>query len=127
MKHYCFVLLPEYSNLCLFNSLEPLRAANSFIQGSGYRWTLVSIDGQPATSPSGFDIQPHCSLDQLLDEDKPDALFVLASYNYQRHTTPQVIARLRQARQQVGLIGGATQASAAGLANCALRAPASHT
>jgi len=106
LKHYCFLLLPEFSNLCLFNSLEPLRAANSFIHGHGYRWSLVSLDGNSVTSSSGFAMQVSCSIEELLTNEKPDALIVLASYNYRQHSSPEVIRKLRQARQRISLLGG---------------------
>lgn len=106
MKHYCYLLLPEFSNLCLFNSIEPLRAANSFIEGPGYKWSLISMDGKPVTSSSGFDMQVSTSVENMLNLEKPDVLIVLASYNYQRHSTTAVINKLRQLKNHIKIIGG---------------------
>lgn len=106
MKHYCYLLLPEFSNLCLFNSIEPLRAANSFISGEDYKWTLVSMDGGAVTSSSGFEMQVKYGIDNLFQSEPPDALIVLASYNYQRHTTPEVIETLRLLKSRIPVIGG---------------------
>lgn len=106
MKHYCFLLLPEFSNLCLFNSIEPLRAANSFINGPGYRWSLISIDGSPVTSSSSFEMRVDFSIDEMLSTEKPDALIVLASYNYQRHSSRDVIRKLRTLKSRIPVLGG---------------------
>lgn len=106
MKHYCYLLLPEFSNLCLFNSIEPLRAANSFIDGPGYQWSLVSMDGNAVTSSSGFEMRVNFGINQLLESEKPDVLIVLASYNYQRHSTDAVIEKLRQLKNHIKVIGG---------------------
>ncbi len=106
MKHYCYLLLPEFSNLCLFNSIEPLRAANSFIDGPGYKWSLVSMDGKAVTSSSGFEIGVDFSIDKMLETEQPDALLVLASYNYQRHTTAAVVSKLRLLKNLIKNIGG---------------------
>lgn len=106
MKHYCILLLPEFSNLCLANTVEPLRAANSFATEKLYRWSLVSVDGQPVESSSGFVIPAQSTLDQLLEETTPDALFVMSSYNYQRHTTPEVVDTLKRNRNRLPIIGG---------------------
>ncbi len=108
MKHYCYLLLPEFSALCLFNSIEPLRAANSFIEGPGYQWSLISMDGQAVTSSSGFEVRVDFSVDEMMEGEgeQPDVLLVLASYNYQRHTTPAVVSALRQLKNRIKHIGG---------------------
>ncbi|MDO6565276.1 GlxA family transcriptional regulator [Amphritea sp. 1_MG-2023] len=106
VKHYCFLLLPEFSNLCLFNSIEPLRAANSFINGQGYRWSLISMDGSSVTSSSSFDMRVDFSVDEMLLTEQPDALIVLASYNYQRHSSQDVIRKLRALRSRIPVLGG---------------------
>lgn len=107
IKHYCYLLLPEFSNLCLFNSIEPLRAANSFIDGPGYQWSLISMDGGAVTSSSGFEMRVNASISQMLaSDDKPDVVIVMASYNYQRHTTDIVVEKLRQLKNHVKVIGG---------------------
>ncbi|SEK55355.1 transcriptional regulator, AraC family with amidase-like domain [Colwellia chukchiensis] len=107
IKHYCYLLLPEFSNLCLFNSIEPLRAANSFIDGPGYKWSLISMDGEPVTSSSGFEMRVNSSIEQMIaSENKPDVLIVMASYNYQRHSTDTVIDKLRLLKNQVKVLGG---------------------
>lgn len=106
MKHYCYLLLPEFSNLCLFNSIEPLRAANSFIDSPGYKWSLISMNGKAVTSSSGFEMNVDFSVDDMMKTEQPDVLIVLASYNYQRHTTAEVISKLRELKNQIKIIGG---------------------
>ncbi|GAA0700887.1 GlxA family transcriptional regulator [Marinobacterium maritimum] len=106
MKHYCFLLLPEFSNLCLFNSIEPLRAANSFTSEPVYRWSLASLDGQSVRSSSEFDINVTTTIDDAINSGDVDALIILASYNYKLHTSPDVIKKLRLARQHIPVLGG---------------------
>lgn len=106
MKHYCYLLLPEFSNLCLFNSVEPLRAANSFTTEPAYSWSLASMDGKPVKSSSNFDMNVSASIDEVIASGKADVLIVLASYNYQQHSTSFVIKKLRQARKTIPVLGG---------------------
>lgn len=105
VKHYCFLLLPEFSNLCLSNSVEPLRAANSFLNELGYKWTLVSMDGSSVRSSSDFDISVSASIDDILDGGVT-GLFVLASYNYKKYSDTDVVKKLRQARKSIPVLGG---------------------
>lgn len=81
-----------------------------------YRWSLVSVDGQPVRSSSGLEVSADCALDALVC---PDILFVMPSYQYRLYESPVVLARLRQfARQAVPLGGldcGAHMLAAAGL------------
>ncbi|MBS7663276.1 GlxA family transcriptional regulator [Pseudomonas lalucatii] len=106
MKHYAFLVLPEFSNLCLASSVEPLNAANGFTREPAYRVSLVSIDGNAVNSYSGFRAPICASLDQLIGNDAPDLLFVLASYNYQAHCTDEVIRALRRLKPVVKECGG---------------------
>jgi AraC family transcriptional regulator, carnitine catabolism transcriptional activator len=106
MRHYAFLVLPEFSNLCLASSVESLNAANGFTREPAYRVSLVSIDGNPVKSYSGFQAPISASLEQLIGSDTPDMLFVLASYNYQAHSTDEVIRALRKLKPMVRELGG---------------------
>ena len=35
------LLFPRFSNHCLANAVEPLRAANEFLMREAYRWSVV--------------------------------------------------------------------------------------
>lgn len=106
MKHYGFLVLPDFSNLCLANSVEPLRAANDLAAAPAYQVTLTSMDGRAVRSYSGFMAPVTARLDELLKRNPPDILFVLASYNYQAHAGVEVTNSLRRAASVVPILGG---------------------
>ena len=64
------------------------------------------MDGQPVESSSGFVVPVQGTLDQLLEDATPDVFFVMSSYHYQHHTTPQVIELLKRNRNRLPIIGG---------------------
>ncbi|GAB4297197.1 MAG: GlxA family transcriptional regulator [Roseovarius sp.] len=106
----------RFSNLCLANCLEPLRAANTLTASSAYRWQILSPDGGPVRSSSGIDVMAGAPLAQ---GGEADYLFVLASYGHERHDTPanrrMLRAAARRARVIVGFDTGPWLLAAAGL------------
>jgi len=106
MKHYAFLVLPEYSNLCLASSVEAINAVNGFTPENAFKVSLVSVDGGPVSSYSGFPAPISSSLEQLMETNPPDLLFVLASYNYQAYATPEVVALLRKFKSVIPVLGG---------------------
>ncbi|MFU8778181.1 MAG: GlxA family transcriptional regulator, partial [Roseovarius sp.] len=78
------LLFDRFSNLCLANCLEPLRAANTLGPGRGFDWQILTLDGGPARSSSGIEVLAHGGLGALTS---CDYLFVLASYDHDRHDT----------------------------------------
>jgi transcriptional regulator GlxA family with amidase domain len=105
MKHCAVLVLPEYSNLCLANTVEPLRAASNYTTGEAYRVSVVSVDGGPVQSYSGFPAPVSNSLQGLLDAGLPDTLFVLASYNYRRHCSREVVQALQRLPRGLARLG----------------------
>lgn len=106
MKHFSFLLLPDYSNLCLFNALEPLRAANYYIGRTYYTWSLVTLDGQQVHSSSGLTLPVDCALNEVARFKNLDTLIVQSSYNYQSHATPKAILSLQKNRHHFKNLGG---------------------
>jgi transcriptional regulator GlxA family with amidase domain len=110
------LLFEGFSNFCLANAVEPLRAANTFAGRPVYRWELLTVDGGPAVSSSGLPVTPHQRLSQHRGG---DALFLLPSYGFLDHGRPDVLRALRAAatrfRTVVGLDTGAWLMAAAGL------------
>ncbi|KRS13192.1 AraC family transcriptional regulator [Roseovarius atlanticus] len=111
-----FLLFDRFSNLCLANCIEPLRAANTLGPGAFFDWTVISLDGGPTRSSSDIEMIARCSLSQM---PKVDYLFVLASYGHEAHDTPMTRRGLREAARQtnrmVGLDAGPWLLAAAGL------------
>ncbi|WP_397544305.1 helix-turn-helix domain-containing protein [Roseovarius salis] len=110
------LLFDQFSNLCLANCIEPLRAANTLSSGQVFDWRIVTPDGRAARSSSGLDILAGAALAQI---GSVDYLMVLASYDHERHDTPasrrMLQAAARQARVTVALDAGPWLLAAAGL------------
>ena len=110
------LLFPEFSNHCLANAVEPLRAANSFLMRDAYRWEYVTLDGRPVTSSSGLPVLPMRRL-----EDHPGGafLFVASSYGVRLHATNATARALKSAASRfknvVGMDTGAWLMANAGL------------
>ncbi|MEK9640999.1 MAG: AraC family transcriptional regulator, partial [Paracoccaceae bacterium] len=111
-----FLLFDRFSNMCLANCLEPMRAANTLVGREFYRWRFLSLSGDTVASSSGLPILPHAAL----DPEKPcDFLFVVASYDFLKHDTADCRRRLRacskSCKVMVGLDTGPWLMASAGL------------
>lgn len=111
-----FLLFDRFSNLCLANCIEPMRAANTLGRARSFDWLILSPDGGPARSSSGIDILADAALPTL---ERADYLFVLASYDHLRHDTAaarrMLRAAARRARATVGLDAAPWLLASAGL------------
>ena len=101
--HHGFLLLPQFSNLCLANAVEPLRAVNHFAAAPLYDWSLLSLDGEPVTTSSGLTIAADAS---LRETKQLDILFVVAGYDYRREVSRELSAELRRFARAGCLIAG---------------------
>lgn len=110
------LLFPEFSNLCLANAIEPLRAANRLSRRPLYRWHHLSVDAGAVRSSSGLPVQPEARLREFTGG---DYLFVMPSYGYRSQGTVETLRALRAARKRfatlVGMDTGALMLAAAGL------------
>ncbi|MGK7752494.1 MULTISPECIES: GlxA family transcriptional regulator [unclassified Roseovarius] len=111
-----FLLFDRFSNLCLANCIEPLRAANSLGASTVFEWTVLSLDGAPTRSSSDIEMIAKSAVSQMA---KVDYLFVLASYGHEAHDTPRTRRQLRDAvrhtNRVVGLDTGPWLLASAGL------------
>lgn len=102
------LLFPRFSNHCLANAVEPLRAANDFLMREAYRWQYTTLDGTPVASSSGLPVLPHRCLQ---DHPGGEFLFVASSYDVRSYATPATSRALNEAarrfRHIVGLDTGA--------------------
>jgi len=112
------LLFNRFSNYCLANTVEPMRAANDTLGRTAYRWRLLSLDGGPVTSSSGMQLMPD---GKLSDVPGGDALFILPSYAYRTYGTPACLDALRAAARRfetlAGLDAGSWLLAEAGLLN----------
>ncbi len=113
---FAFLIFDQFSNLCLANCLEPLRAANTLTEAHAFDWKIYTLDGTPALSSSGLQVMPHASLSEL---EACDYLFITASYGHEHHDTRRVRQELRRcyrlADKTVGLDAGPWLMASAGL------------
>lgn len=110
------LLYPRFSNHCLANAVEPMRAANEVLMREAYRWRFVTLDGAPVESSSGLPVLPNSTL-----RDHPGGafLFVLSSYDYRACATQAskraLMAAARRFDTLVGMDTGAWLMAQAGL------------
>lgn len=110
------LLFPSFSNLCLANAVEPLRAANGLSRRELYRWQFVGLDDGPLQSSSGLPVTPEERLTALA---RTDYLLVMPSYGHRDLARPATLRALRAAARRcgtlVGLDTGSLLLAAAGL------------
>ncbi|WP_298849947.1 GlxA family transcriptional regulator [uncultured Ruegeria sp.] len=115
LQQYNILLFNGFSNHCLANMVEPLRAANNLSRQSLYTWRFCSIDGEPVHSSSGLVVIPYGAI----SDHQGDVLVVMPSYGYlkldTRSTTRAVLAASRRHRQVAGLDTGSWLLARAGL------------
>ena len=110
------LLFDAFSNHCLANAIEPLRAANSLLGRQVYEWVFMSLDGNGVTSSSGLPV----AVDRVLaDASAGDFLFVMPSYEFRDFVTPANLRALRVAASKhavlVGMDAGSWLLASAGL------------
>lgn len=102
-KHLAFLIVDQFSMLCLSASIDPLRAANRLGGTSYYRWSTVSVDGMPVRASNGMVVNVDSSIDQL---DPCEILFVCAGYRTQIDGQGHLLAKLRERARRGGAVGG---------------------
>ena len=96
------LLFNDFSNHCLANILEPLRAANDLSGFLNYSWKIVTLDGAEVSSSSGLRLKADA---QLLDV-MGDILMVMPSYRFLTHATVATSRALRAAAKRFAIIAG---------------------
>lgn len=98
-----FLIFDQFSNLCLANCLEPLRASNTLSLRATFDWQILTPTGDPVHSSSGMQVLPHAPLSAL----KPcDYLYVVASYHHDRLDTREMRRALQRAARMAGTVVG---------------------
>lgn len=96
------LLFDAFSNHCLANTVEPLRAANGFAGREIYRWRFLTLDGGPAESSSGLRVAAH----GRLAEAGGDMLIAMPSYRHADHATAAARRGLRAAAGRYAALAG---------------------
>ncbi len=97
-----FLLLPDFSNLCLANAVEPLRAVNDITGREACRRHLLSLDGKPVATSSQLFVRADQSLRKV---GRLDYFFIIAGSGYRRFATPVIKAGLHRAARNARIIG----------------------
>ena len=97
------LLFDDFSNHCLANAVEPLRAANTLSRKTLYQWQFLTLDGGPVTSSSGLPVLPEA---RASDHPGGDMLLVLPSYGHLRHSTADTARALRAAARRFDMLAG---------------------
>ena len=96
------LVFDNYSNHCLANILEPLRAANDLSEKPHYRWKIVTLDGAESVSSSGLRL----GADARLSDVGGDVLMVMPSYGFSSHATVAASRALRAASKRFTTLAG---------------------
>ena len=97
------LLFPRFSNLCLANAVEPLRAANEVTGRPLYDWEVLTLDGAPVASSSGLVVG---AARRLRDHEGGATLIVLPSHDVRLHATEACARALRAAATRFGRLAG---------------------
>lgn len=82
VQQFGVLLFDGFSNHCLANTVEPLRAANMLSGRELYVWEFLTLDGETAQSSSGLQVAPH----RRLRDARGDMLAVMPSYGFRGHS-----------------------------------------
>lgn len=117
-RKFAVLVLPRFSAMTLAAVIEPLRVANRTANRPLFDWTVVSEDGGEVPSSSGLHLRPDAA---LADAGRFAALFVVASYEAERHASARVLRFVRAAARAGAMLGGMESAAyvlaAAGVLN----------
>ncbi|WP_164662251.1 GlxA family transcriptional regulator [Tropicibacter sp. Alg240-R139] len=96
------LLFDGFSNHCLANTIEPLRAANMLSARVLYDWRFLTLDSGVVTSSSGLQVAPH----QALNQAQGNMLVVMPSYGFLGHSGWKTQSALRAAKARFGTMVG---------------------
>lgn len=114
--HMTFLLVDDFSAMCLMSAVEGLRSANYLLGHKAYSWHMVSHDGAPIRASNGIVMQVEGDIGQDL---KTDFLFVVSSLQNDPPYRSRLHSRLRQFDRQ-GVTMGALSCGSIILARAGL-------
>ncbi|MCW1932951.1 AraC family transcriptional regulator [Pararhodobacter zhoushanensis] len=97
------LVLPRASILEVASVLDPLRAANRHLGREGFRWRVITPDGQPAPLTCGIELPARGG---LAAAEGADVLIVIAGYSQAEVVTRSLLSGLRRAAGRFRAIGG---------------------
>ncbi|PID61187.1 MAG: AraC family transcriptional regulator [Gammaproteobacteria bacterium] len=110
------LLFDNFSNHCLANTIEPLRAANQYAGETLYDWQIIGLERGVVHSSSGLPVQ---ASQALREHPGGDYLMLMPSYGFEEYTQRGPLQAIRSAATRfehlVGMDAGAWLLAAAGL------------
>jgi transcriptional regulator GlxA family with amidase domain len=108
VRHFYFVLIPNFTMIAFATAIEPLRIANRMSGKQAYRWSLVSLDGEPATASNGIKLMVDMSLKEARERvrggERPDHVFICGSLGVERFHDRNLNAWIAALdRQKIGI------------------------
>ncbi len=97
------LVLARASILEVASVLDPLRAANRHLGREGFRWRIITPDGDPVPLTCGIELP---SRGGLAAAEGADVLIVIAGYNQVEGASRSLITRLRRVAGRFRAIGG---------------------
>jgi transcriptional regulator GlxA family with amidase domain len=91
--HIGFLMLPEYSLSPFSNAVDVLRMANRQSERELYRWSTLTLDGEPVMSSCNIELVFDGTIDTV---DPIDIFMICGGYNIEKHCTPELINVLRR-------------------------------
>jgi transcriptional regulator GlxA family with amidase domain len=101
--HFAFLTLDRYSMIAFANAVEALRMANYASGRTLYRWSVVTLDGAPATASNGLPVTPTLALARA---GRPDLLFVCGGVDVHTASDQALSAALAQSAREGVMLGG---------------------
>ncbi len=86
-RHFYFVLLPNFTMIAFAMAIEPLRIANRMAGKQAYRWSLISLDGEPAPPRTASADRRHVAeeaRERVRTGERPDHVFICGSLGVER-------------------------------------------
>jgi transcriptional regulator GlxA family with amidase domain len=101
-QNFDILLFDNFSNHCLANTVEPLRAANTLSDETLYHWRFLTMDGAAVVSSSGMQVAPHGAL----NEGEGTALMIMPSYGFRGLGSWDITKGLRAAAKRYTYLAG---------------------
>ncbi|PLX38492.1 MAG: AraC family transcriptional regulator [Hyphomicrobiales bacterium] len=110
VRHFVFILIPDFTLMAFSSAVEPLRMANRVLKKEAYSWSVVTLDGQPVKASNGLSVVPDGSLADLktgrLGFHRPDMVLVCSGVTVERLSSADLFGYLRRLHGQGVPIGG---------------------
>lgn len=94
LQHVGFLLVPKFSMIAFTSAVEPLRMANQLSGKELYRWSVLTLDGQPVAASNGLQLLPDAALADLATD--CSLLFVCAGIDVHQAAERSVLSALRK-------------------------------